>query len=123
MSPEKHRQKAAGLEQSLSKLQASDYEMVIEGCMLAGTHWFNVVLHAQSILPPEQDAMHAEFMSMGDRRKVRLVSGAALDAMDTIEGLRTSHVRGDMPGGEHAAKRALACLRLLRQEAERGTLA
>jgi hypothetical protein len=118
MNLDKHQYKATCLERSLSKLQAADYEMVIEGCMLAGTHWFNMVLHERGVLPTEQDAMHAEFMSVADRRKVRLLAPAALDAIDTIEELRTSHVRGDMPQGEHAAERALECLRVLREAAK-----
>ena len=117
MNIQKHQQKAACIERSLSKLQPSHYEMVIEGCMLAGTHWFNIVLHQRRIVPQEQDAMHAEFMSVADRRKARVVAPDALDAMDTIESLRTSHVRGDLPGGEQAAQSALECLAVLREYA------
>lgn len=115
MNIEKHQQKADCIERSLSKLQPSHYEMVIEGCMLAGTHWFNIVLHERNVVPPEKDAMHAEFMSVADRRKARLVAADALETMDTIESLRTSHVRGDLPGGEQAAQRALQCLAVLRE--------
>jgi hypothetical protein len=45
---------------------------------------------------------------------------AALGALDEIEALRTSHVRGDMPNGPEAARRALACLALLRDEVAAG---
>jgi hypothetical protein len=53
---------------------------------------------------------------------VSLQMPAALGALDEIEALRTSHVRGDMPNGPEAARRALACLALLRDEVAAGVI-
>lgn len=85
--------------------------------MLAGTHWFNVVLHRAGLREVDNDAVHAEFVSIGERRKMSLAVPEALRALDEIERLRTTHVRGDMPDGEQAAKFALECLAGLRESA------
>jgi|RhiMethySRZTD1v2_1073278.scaffolds.fasta_scaffold83687_2 hypothetical protein len=114
-----HRLKAERIERSLAVLDPMHFEAVIEGTMLAGTHWFNILLHRHSLAPETADAMHAEFMSQGVRRKVGLHMASALAAIDEIEALRTTHVRGDMPNGPNAARRALACLAILREEAAR----
>jgi hypothetical protein len=117
MNVEAHRAKAQSIERSLERCTTDDYETVIEGCMLAGTHWFNIAMHAAGLLPVERDAMHAEFLTVGQRRKVACVMPEALAALDVIESMRTLHVRGDLPGGEVAARRALASLDQLRQVA------
>ncbi|MEO8303698.1 MAG: hypothetical protein ABI724_06235 [Betaproteobacteria bacterium] len=113
-----HRAKADSVERSLARCSAADYETIIEGCMLAGTHWFNVALHRVGLMATDADAMHAEFLSVGQRRKIAIVLADALAGLDTIESLRTSHVRGDLAGGEAAAQRALACLAQLKHSAE-----
>lgn len=110
MNVDAHRAKAAAIERSLARCTTADYETVIEACMLAGTHWFNIALHATDLLPVDHDAMHAEFLTVGQRRRIASVLPGALAALDTIESLRTPHVRGDLPGGEQAAQRALDCL-------------
>jgi len=112
-----HRAKAESIERSLARCTPADYETVIEGCMLAGTHWFNIALHDAGLVPPEQDAMHAEFMTLGQRRKVAVLRPGLLEALDAIEALRAPHVRGDLDGGEDAARRALAALDELRRAA------
>ena len=112
-----HRAKAEAVERSLARIALGDYEMVIEACMLAGTHWLNLLLHAYDLSAPDHDAMHAEFMTLAERRKVMCRIPAALGALDAIEALRTTHVRGDLPGGEEAAAKALASLAVLREQA------
>ncbi len=112
-----HQAKAERIERSLAKCTPADYETVIEGAMLAGTHWFNALLHRRALRTVENDAMHAEFISQGERRKLSLAIPDELRALDEIEALRTSHVRGDMPGGEEAAKTALHSLAMLREAA------
>lgn len=115
MNSHTRRAKAQSIERSLARCTTSDYETVIEGCMLAGTHWFNIVLHEAGILPSDQGVAHAEFLTGTQRRKLAVLVPAALAAIDTIESLRTPHVRGDLPGGEEAAQRALECLGALRR--------
>jgi hypothetical protein len=119
MTPEQHQAKALRIERSVSRLTDADYEAIIEGAMLAGTHWFNMVLHRTKLFPETRDAMHAEFLTVGERRRVAATAPDALAALDTIEGLRTLQVRGDMPGGEQAARTARACLARLRDAAGR----
>lgn len=117
MKAEAHRSKALRIERSLARLADRDYEAVIEAAMLAGTHWFNILLHRAQLLPETRDAMHAEFLPLGERRRVAAALPDVLAALDTIESLRTLHVRGDMAGGEGAAQTARACLERLRRAA------
>ena len=117
MRIEEHIAKAHRIERSLARCTAADYETVIEAAMLAGTHWFNILLHRTNLLPPEHDAMHAEFLSAHHRRGAQAAVPDALQALDAIERLRTPYVRGNMPGGEGAAAQALACLARLRDQA------
>lgn len=117
MKLEQHRAKALRIEASLARLSDGDYEAVVEGAMLAGTHWFNIVLHRTNLFPETRDAMHAEFLTVGERRRVAAKAADVLAALDTIEALRTTQVRGDMPGGEQAARTARDCLARLRRAA------
>jgi hypothetical protein len=114
-----HRAKARRIQRSLSRLSPREFEAVIEGAMLAGTHWFHVILHERGLQADTVDVMHAEFLSVGMRRKVALHARVAMEALDEIEHFRTTHVRGDLGDGEKAAVRALACLGVLEDEARR----
>jgi hypothetical protein len=114
-----HRTKADRIQRSLARLSTQEYEAVIEGAMLAGTHWFNVILHELGLQPDSADVMHAEFIGMGMRRKIALRARVPMEALDEIEHSRTTHVRGDLAEGEKAAARALACLKVLEEEAAR----
>ena len=117
MNENAHRNKAQRIERSLRLLNDDHFEAVIEGAMLAGTHWFNIILHRLALAPENADAMHAEFLPFSVRRKAAVRIPAALQALDEIEALRTTHVRGDMPDGPKAAQRALASLKILREQA------
>lgn len=119
MKSEIHRAKADRIQRSLSRISPHEFEAVIEGAMLAGTHWFHVILHERGLQPDSVDVMHAEFLSAGMRRKVALHARVPMEALDEIEHLRTTHVRGDLPEGEKAAAHALACLKVLEDEAGR----
>lgn len=119
MRIEAHRSKALCIERSLARLTDADYEAIIEAGMLAGTHWFNILLHQSELLPETRDAMHAEFLPLSERRRVAAAMPEILVALDTIESLRTLHVRGNMPGGEAAARTARECLARLRGAANR----
>jgi len=112
-----HLAKAGRIVASLDRCSPADYETVIEGCMLAGTHLFNLLLHDAGLRGEDHDAMHSEFIGAGERRRIAVRLPGALAALDEIEALRTGHVRGDLPGGEAAAKRALRALAELRRQA------
>ncbi len=117
MTPERHRDFAERITRSMEKLTTTDYEAVIEGCMLAGTHWFNVALHEMGMSAPDQDVMHVEYMVVHERRKAWLVSPAMVEALERIEDMRALHVRGNADGGERAAAAALRCIEVIRETA------
>ena len=117
MTPAGHRGIAERIARSLEKVAASDYEAVIEGCMLAGTHWFNAALHEMGISAENRDAAHVEYMVVHERRKAWLVAPAMVEALERIEDMRALHVRGNADGGEEAAAEALRCLAVVREAA------
>ena len=114
MKPELHRSKAEGIERSLQKCTAADYEAVIEAAMLAGSHWFNYALHAYGLRAPDNDVMHAEFLSKAERTKVAVASQELVEALEEIEASRAMFVRGSAPGGEQMGRRALHLLNRIR---------
>ena len=118
MTPEGHRTKARRIERSLGKCSPEDYEMVIEGAMLAVTHWINYALHVAGLTPPESDVMHAYHESYFRRQYVGLVCGPALlDGLEEIETIRPLYARGNADGGERGAARALEILEVVRESA------
>ena len=117
MTPERHQEYAERIVGSLAKVTTRDYEAVIEGCMLAGTHWFNAALHEMGLSAPEHDALHVEYMLVNERRKALLVAPNMVEALERIEDMRALHVRGNATGGEAAAALALASLEVIREAA------
>jgi len=118
MTPEMHQAKAERVEASFKKCGPGDIEAAIEVAMLAGTHWFNIALHRMGVSAPQKDALHSQYMLDADRYKVQVVAPDLLAALDEIEAMRALHVRGNAPGGDAAAKRALDLLAQLRQAAK-----
>ena len=119
MSPDQHRDKAIKITHAMRHFTTREYEAVIEGCMLAGTHWFNIALHKFGLNEPAKDIMHAEFVHNGDRARINLVMPQALKALSDIEESRSLYVRGNVKGGSTAARRALKNLDVLKKTAER----
>lgn len=117
MTPKEHRAKAEKIERSLAKCGPADYEMKIEGAMLAGTHWVNLALHAQGVSADKNDILHTYMLTVNELRKYRVADAELLDALTEIEDIRPPYVRGNAPGGEKAAERALALLSVLRRKA------
>ena len=117
MKPEEHRAKAERIERSLAKCGPADYEMKIEAAMLAGTHWLNLALHLRGVTPPQTDILHTYMLTVNELRKYRVADERLVDALSEIEDIRPGYVRGNLPGGEKAAERALAMLAQLRQGA------
>jgi hypothetical protein len=117
MSPEQHTAKAERILRAMDKLTEADFEMVIEASMLAGTHLLNVALHRMLLSEPDDDVMHAEYMSAAMRTKAALVAGPLVDALQAIEEMRPFYVRGDLPNGEVAARRCLDLLEYLKTKA------
>lgn len=117
MTPEEHRTKALRIERSLTKCGPADYEMKIEAAMLAGTHWLNAVLHRMGVTPAQTDVLHTYMLTVNELRKYRVADEEFVDALSEIEDIRPGYVRGNLPGGEKAAERALELLALLRRKA------
>ena len=110
MKIEAHEAKADRITRSLAKCTPEDYEAVIEGAMLAGTHWFNVALHRYGVTAADDDVMHAEYLTGAVRLKLSLIAPNLTAALDEIENARPRFVRGDIAGGSGVA---VCCLKLL----------
>lgn len=69
-----------------------DYELFLEGYMLAGTHLLNAILHKFAMTKEEFDLLHS------DKPKLEAPIEATLrplfDAMKYIEDLRPGYLRG-----------------------------
>ncbi|MGD9944234.1 MAG: hypothetical protein AB7L76_12115 [Burkholderiaceae bacterium] len=118
MTPEEHRGKAEQIERALRKCGPDDYEMKIEAAMLAGTHWLNLILHRTGVTAPANDVLHTYMLVVNELRRLRVGEAQAVDALTEIEDLRPAYVRGNLPGGERIAERALALLAVIRKRAD-----
>lgn len=114
MNAEDHRRIARRIERSLAKLGAGDCEMKIEGAMLAGTHWVNAALHDMGVTPAASDLFHTYLLTVNEYRRLSVAGEMLVPALAEIEDLRPPFVRGDQPGGEQAAERALVLLAQIR---------
>ena len=110
-----HRAKAERIEASLQKCRAEEYEAVIEGTMLAGSHWFNIALHAFELTADQEDVLHAEYMTGAQRLKLSLIEPALLQALDQIEHARAGYVRGNLRGGIEVAHQCYSHLSTIRK--------
>lgn len=120
MNPHEHIQKAERLETTLQKLDLEeDYEMVIDNCMNAVTHYMNAAFHAEGMTHEMQDQGHTSrpplrFLSAslsGDLKK-------AMGPVEFIESLRPQFVRGTEPCDRETIEKCVACF----EEAKRGFL-
>ncbi len=117
MTPQEHREKAEKIERSLAKCSAADYEMKIEAAMLAGTHWLNLVLHRMGVTLPQNDVLHTYMLTVNELRRYKVADEQLVSALAEIEDIRPAFVRGNLPGGEKAAERAIGLLAILRAKA------
>ncbi|MCY1223400.1 hypothetical protein D9M68_634540 [compost metagenome] len=117
MDIERHMAMALGIEASLQKCTSTDYEMLIEGAMLAGTHWLNALLHKLGTTPPQADVFHSYLLTVNEFRRLAVAAEGPLHALAAIEDSRVPFVRGNHPGGEAAAERALELLSVIRATA------
>lgn len=118
MKAEAHRRKAERIGRTLDKCDPADYEIVIDGVMLAITHWINFAYHTLDLTGPDDDIMHCYFVTEFDRQYYGLVAGPEfLDALAEIDDARPLHVRGNVPGGEKVAARALELHDQIRKKA------
>ena len=118
MNIEEHRARAARIERSLVKCAPDDFEMKIEGAMLAGTHWLNAALHRFAITKPENDVFHTYLLTVNEFRRLSVTDKGLINALAEIEDMRPAFVRGNLPGGQQAAQRALELLGMIRRKGE-----
>jgi len=117
MDIEQHIAMARRIEASLEKCTTNDYEMKIEAAMLAGTHWLNALLHRVDATPAQQDVFHTYLLTVNEFRRLAVAAEEPLQALAGIENARAPFVRGNHPGGEDAAGRALQLLSQIRAAA------
>ena len=117
MDFEQHIAAAARIERSLQKCTALDWEMKIEGAMLAGTHWLNAALHRMGVTKPAGDVFHSYLLTVNEYRRLCVAADETVRALSEIEDLRPPFVRGNWPGADAAADRALALLSVIRSRA------
>ncbi|QEZ46554.1 hypothetical protein [Cupriavidus oxalaticus] len=117
MKADDHRIKAERIERSMSRLGDDDWEMKIEGAMLAGTHWVNYVLHRRGVSAEDEDMVHTTMTAVNRLRKYSLAEAGLVRNLGEIEELRPLYVRGDVPDAATAAARALALLQAIGKRA------
>ena len=130
MKTQEHTEKAERFERSARKIPKESYEMLIWNRMHAGTNYLNAVLHKLGITPEGWDLIHTDFplqkydleeLSEGEpdgsliRFRTEGSMREAMDALDIIERLRSSHIRGPGPYGEMVTARALEAYEGLRE--------
>jgi len=94
MKPDDHLEKLKGMERTLGKLDpASDYEAMLELCMLISSHYVNACLHRLGITPVDRDLKHNKLAGEIQRRRVEKLSALG-DPIDGLEKLRPRHVYG-----------------------------
>lgn len=106
MESSKHKTMAERIMRTMEKLGDDDWEMTIEGAMLATTHWVNYALHESATTTVEDDVMHGYFLTGNQWQKYSIYAGEILNALDEIEKCRPMYVRGDVAGGPRIAGRA-----------------
>ncbi len=111
MKPFEHIQKAGRLEASLRKLDLEeDYEMVIDTCMNAATHYMNAALHAEGVSHEMQDQGHTDrpplkFLSISPGGELQ----KAMRPLKFIEEIRPRHVRGTERCERETIEKCVAC--------------
>ena len=118
MRVEHHLQAAQRIARSLEKCGPNDWEMKIEAAMLAGTHWLNATLHRLEATDAGKDVMHSYLLTVNEFRRLCVADSEAMRALAEIEDMRPPFVRGNWPGAERAAERALALLQTIRNRSE-----
>ncbi|MEM2866623.1 MAG: hypothetical protein QW098_05745 [Candidatus Hadarchaeales archaeon] len=102
----------------MKKLEGeTDYEAIVELCVLISSHYLNAALHKLGVTPQDRDVKHNRLAGEIRRRRVKELQGA-LDAIDGLEQLRPRHVYGRGGDGE-VAGRAMAWLGEVRKACSR----
>ena len=113
-----HLHHAAELRRAILGLDESDIELIIEGAMLAGTHYMNAGVHMLGATLADEDIVHAEFMNGAQVATLNPACLRMWQALFVVEGLRAWYVRGDEASDKGVLQRVFMCLEILRSESE-----
>lgn len=114
MKPENHLRKAEDMEATLSKLnKETDYEAIIELCMLISAHYSNAALHELRVTPIDRDIKHTKLAGLVKRRSVDELSDIR-KTIDALEKLRPRHIYGKGSDGK-TAEQALRMLEKVKE--------
>lgn len=114
-----HVTKARRIEETMNRKldRDADYEIFIEACMLAGTHWLNALLHKLSITKESSDLLHSDKPPLPAPVSAELQPYFA--AMKLIEDLRPGYLRGTKAWSADDGRRCLECYRRVKAYAEK----
>ena len=114
-----HVTKARRIEATMtSKLNRNkDYELYLEGYMLAGTHLLNAILHKFSVTTEEFDLLHSDKPRLD--RPIETTLRPLFDAMKYIEDLRPGYLRGTKTWSIEDGKRCERSYQQVKQFAEK----
>lgn len=109
-----HLQKLKGMEKTLNKLdEGSDYEAIVELCMLISAHYTNAALHKLRITPADRNIKHNRLAGeIGQRRVGELLE--VREPIVALEQLRPRHIYGKGSDGR-VAKQALEMIARVRE--------
>src|SRR6516164_382188 len=118
MNVNQHTIMAERITRSLAKCGPNDCEMKIEAAMLAGTHWLNAALHGLGATETNADVFHTYLLTINEFRRLSVADATLMQALAEIEDLRPPFVRGNWPGAQEAAARALDLMQIIRAKAQ-----
>ena len=93
-----------------------DYELYLEGYMLAGTHWLNVILHKLAVTREQADLVHSDKPRLETPVEARL--RPLFEAMKYIEDLRPGYLRGTRPWSVEDGRQCEQCYQQVKRYAE-----
>ncbi len=94
-----------------------DYELFLEGYMLAGTHLLNAILHKFSVTKEEFDLLHSDKPRLNVPIKETL--RPLFEAMKWIEDLRPGYLRGTKAWSVEDGQRCLESYQQVKRFAEK----
>jgi len=119
MKIEDHTTKTQRLEATLAKLDLErDYELCLEGYMLAGTHLLNALLHKHSVTRENFDLNHTDSRVLETPIADNLRPVFA--ALKRIEDLRPDYLRGSKSWTTDEARTCRESYAAIKQFAEAG---
>jgi hypothetical protein len=104
-----HVTKARRIEKTMKRKldRDADYEIFVETCMLAGTHWLNALLHKLAITAESSDLLHSDKPPLPGPIAAELQPYFA--AMKLIEDLRPGYLRGTKTWSADDGRQCMEC--------------